>query len=103
MFNVVLLVYGVGFLASVVLPYIQSWLDDPSIVFDWRYVISRLLGSVMPLLLAVVDPGTVALIENAINTYEGNYVILYIFVFVAGYGSSQLGQQARKTINTFRQ
>lgn len=46
----VLLLYAVGAVARVVLPYLRKWVDNPDMKFDVRYVVGQLLAVVVALL-----------------------------------------------------
>jgi len=102
MFEVALLVYGLGFIAAVVLPFLQVWLDDPTTGFDWRHLVGKLTGAFLPLLLTLASPDTKRIIEIAIESNLGSDLLLYIFVFTSGYGASSMGQLTRKSINRAR-
>jgi drug/metabolite transporter (DMT)-like permease len=92
--NLGIAAYFIGAFVSVMFPYLIAWLETGE-KFNWRYIVSRLLGVLVVGLFAIVAPGfTDHLIELA-GTYD--YAALYfIAVMMTTFGSSQLGRETEK-------
>lgn len=86
--------YLLGMVASVLYPYLSAYLENGQ-KFDFKYAISRIIGTLILGLAAVVAPGFTEWLSTTAQSYD--YTGLYlIFVFLTTFGVGSLARETQK-------
>lgn len=98
--NLGIIAYFVGGIFSVLYPYLITWLETKE-AFDWRLVVSRVLGVSVAGLLAIAVPGFVERLSEIAGNYD--YPALY-FLAVASttYAAGDIGRKTEKLVSVIR-
>ncbi len=83
------LMFALGVLAKVVLPYLSKWVHDKELKFDPRYLVGQLLSVGMLLIAEVLSDGF--LLELA--------GMSFLTAFVTGWGIPAVGREVQKLLN----
>ena len=87
--NLGIIAYFLGILLSFGYPYLIKWLNTGE-AFDWRRVVSQVLGGIVAGLIAIVAPGFIEQLTDIASAYD--YQALYfISVMLMSYGAGSLG------------
>ena len=80
--------FFLGVLARVVVPYVQERLSNTELTFDWRYVVGQIIAALVALLPLV---GTAEFL-----TQVG--AMGFIAAFVYGWGAADVGRSVQKAV-----
>lgn len=94
----VIAAYIAGVSVSIIFPYIVEYLKT-GVAFDWRLVSSRIASALVGLLPVVLSAQFVADLLAQVDAlgFAGQVWIIYLGIFMIGWGVSQAGRDVSKT------